>query len=570
MDARNHLRYWIAAALIVVGLVEFFLFSRPALGYTLCNLLFLVAYCLLWTKEVRPKLIDFAFMAVIVALALPYALFNNNVLRVLNAVALFFCWSVLLARRVVGEWVSWSRPIFILEAKLDWFVRPFAALIAPWRETFSRKRKAGALKPEEASPAAPTLTGSAPGNEDGSARFSAALEQAAQPTRRSSVVGQIIVAIIILLPVLSVVTWLLAQSDPIFARYLHEALNWIRLLRLSTVVWHLIIMVVLLPFILSFIWTIRARRLYIISRKASESDGVPVERQRFIPGLLSSIVLVSINVIYLLYAVIQFVYLFSGFQGTLPGNLTYASYARRGFTELVAVAVINIIVILVATKFTLRQGATGVIVRICNFLLIALAAVQLVSAFMRLLLYTSAYGLSQMRLFVFVFLSLVAVLFLILLAREIHERMPLFKAAVFATLIALITLNYMVPDALVARYNITHFVAGDLQVKTLDLNYLWSGLSVDSDLVVLQHADDISALGVKYAAQIFTFEMDLTSTPAVTSGSGRTWGYLNDSYSEVDGAHTAYFLPYKTLDQTSWRNYNYNLWRLKALTEGMH
>ncbi|MCL2881922.1 MAG: hypothetical protein FWF45_03390 [Coriobacteriia bacterium] len=55
MNTRSPLRYWIAALLIVVGLVEFFLFSRPALGYTLCCLLFLAAYCLLWTKEVKPR-----------------------------------------------------------------------------------------------------------------------------------------------------------------------------------------------------------------------------------------------------------------------------------------------------------------------------------------------------------------------------------------------------------------------------------------------------------------------------------------------------------------------------------
>ncbi|MCL2655050.1 MAG: DUF4173 domain-containing protein [Coriobacteriia bacterium] len=588
MDSKKQLRYWIAAILLVVGCVEFFLFSRPALGYMLCCLFFLAAYCCLWTKEVKPRLIDFVFMAVIVALALPYALFNNTTLRALNVVALFFCGSILFARRVTGEWVSWSRPVFIFEAGIAWVLRPFATLVAPWKETFAGRRRrtaaapagvasvagtAGAAQtPGEASktqPDSPESADSADSAEsaDADLRFSVTLEQAAQPNKRASVVLQIIVAVCIVVPVLSILISLLAKSDPIFASYMHDVLNWIRMLKISTAVWHLIIMIVLLPFMLSIIWTIRTRRLFVISKATSQSGGVPAERQRFIPGLIASIVLISINAVYLMYAVVQFVYLFSGVKGTLPGDLTYASYARRGFTELVVVAVINIIVILVATKFTRRQGASGVIVRVCNFALIALAGVQLVSAFTRLSLYTSAYGLSQMRVFVFVFLGLTAVLFLILLAREVHEKMPLFKAAVFATLAALIVLNYMVPDAFIARYNITHFVAGDLQTSKLDLNYLWSGLSVDSDLVVLQHADEISALGPKYSEQIANFKSDLGATPTDTSGTRRSWGYLDSEYAYGDRDGDIYFLPYKTLQQTSWRNYNYNLWRLKSIAE---
>jgi len=578
MSRKNHLRYWIAALLIVVGLVEFFLFSRPALGYTICCLLFLAAYCCLWTKESKPQPIDFAFMVVIVALALPYTLFNNNVLRALNAVALLFCWSVLLCRRVAGEWASWSRPIFILEAGFGWILRPFAALVTPWKETFFAKSQGGGEPSQEPEKIAEEkIAGEQDFGQYGqytqyahAPAPSASKQETPGKRRRGPVVFQVIIAICILLPTLSILIWLLAQSDPIFARYVHDVLRWISLLKISTAVWHVIVMIVLLPFVLSFIWTIRARRLFFISETNPEAHAVLAERQRFIPGLTAAIVLISINVVYLMYAVVQFVYLFSGFSGTLPGNLTYASYARRGFAELVVVAVINIVVILVATKFTRRQGVTGVIVRVCNFLLITLAGVQLASAFTRLSLYTSAYGLSQMRVFVFTFLGLTAVLFLILFAREISERTPLFKAAVFATLIALIALNYIAPDALVARYNITHFVAGNLQVKTLDLDYLWRDLSVDSSLVVLQHADKISALGSKYSEQIARFKADLVSSRASdSSGYTRGWGYLDSDYlaNQSGYSHAEYFLSYRNLDHTSWRNYNYNLWRMKSLAE---
>ncbi|MCL2332657.1 MAG: DUF4173 domain-containing protein, partial [Actinomycetia bacterium] len=509
MDKVKRIRYWIATLLIVVGLVELFLFSRPALGYMLCNLLLLAAYFCLWDKNAKPRMIDSLFIATIVALALPYALFNNLTLRVLNAIALFFCWSVLIVRRVAGSEISWDRPIFLAEAAFSWLIRPFAALVAPWRETFQARRVARqtATEPEPASP---------------------------RKSGRASVVFQIIIAVCIVLPTLAVLIFLLMQSDPIFARYARDVFQWIHLPNIGETAWHLIVMIILLPFVASFVWTIRARRLFLISEKARSRGALPADRPRFIPGLTAAIVLISVNVVYLAYAAVQFIYLFSGFSGALPDGLTYASYARRGFAELVAVAVINIVIVLVATRLTRRRGAAGVVVRVCNFVLVVLAGVQLASAAMRMSLYTQAYGLSQMRLFVFVFQGLIAAFFLILLAREFSERVPLFKLGVFATLAALIALNYMVPDACIARYNITHYLAGDLQVKELDLDYLWSGLSVDSSLVVLDHADAIAALGPKYADRIATLKEDLVSQPRGSLGSS-AWGYLCVQYQDRGG-----------------------------------
>ena len=541
MDNVKRIRYWIAVLLIVGGLVEFFVFSRPALGYALCNLLLLVAFFCLWDKDLKPRVVDYLLIVAISALALPYALFNNTMLRLLNAVALLFCWSILITRRVAGPVISWDRLIFLIEAAFGWLIRPFAALIAPWRELFRIRRETKLSEPP-----APRKSGRAP------------------------VVFQVVIAACIALPTLAVLTFLLMQSDPVFARYVRDLFQWIHLPNIGATVWHLIVMIILLPFVASFVWTVRARRRYFISEGVQEPDATPAERHRFIPGLTAAIVLISINLVYLAYAAVQFIYLFSGFSGTLPDGLTYAGYARRGFAELVVVAVINIVIVLVATRLTRRQGATGVVVRVCNFVLIALAGVQLASAVMRMSLYTQAYGLSQMRLFVFVFLGLVAVLFLILLARELSTRVPLFKLGVLATLAALIALNYMVPDALVARYNISHYLAGDLQVKELDLDYLWGGLSVDSSLVVLDHADAIAALGPKYADRIATLKGDLLKNPA--GSTGRAWGYLDQSlittgYGDSERADYVWSLPYKTLDKTSWRNYNYDLWRLKAICE---
>ena len=52
--------------------------------------------------------------------------------------------------------------------------------------------------------------------------------------------------------------------------------------------------------------------------------------------------------VYLLFLIAQLPYFFSAFAGLLPSGFTYAEYARRGFFELIAVAAINLGLLLFA------------------------------------------------------------------------------------------------------------------------------------------------------------------------------------------------------------------------------
>ena len=63
-------------------------------------------------------------------------------------------------------------------------------------------------------------------------------------------------------------------------------------------------------------------------------------------------VLITVNLIYVVFTVIQFTYLFGSISSFLPEGVTYAEYARRGFFELVAVTLINVSILIIIINLT--------------------------------------------------------------------------------------------------------------------------------------------------------------------------------------------------------------------------
>src|SRR3989338_4388090 len=65
----------------------------------------------------------------------------------------------------------------------------------------------------------------------------------------------------------------------------------------------------------------------------------------------------SVNVLFLLFIIIQVTYFFGGESNIILAGFTYDEYARRGFFELIAVALISLAILLLADKFS--SGENG-------------------------------------------------------------------------------------------------------------------------------------------------------------------------------------------------------------------
>src|SRR3989344_9251131 len=207
---------------------------------------------------------------------------------------------------------------------------------------------------------------------------------------------------------------------------------------------------------------------------------------QYTPGKIEGGILFgSLNVLFLLFIIVQLRYLFGGQSNISELGFTYAEYARRGFFELIAVAFVSLLLLFFTHTL------------VSKFLSLALTAQVLVimaSSFKRLLLYEDAYGFTTLRLYSHAFIVLLAVIF-VLLAWKIIAGFPesRFAFSAFLGVVAFVAaMNLINPDSFIARRNIERFAGSG----KLDADYLLS-LSEDAwpeTVKVLNHG----ALRAKY------------------------------------------------------------------------
>ncbi len=166
----------------------------------------------------------------------------------------------------------------------------------------------------------------------------------------------------------------------------------------------------------------------------------------------ASTVLVLLDALFAGFVALQVEYLFGGRDTLAAAGISYADYARRGFFELVAVAVVAGLVIVVLDVVVARRSRAQLVLSLG---LLALTAVVLVSALARLRLYQDAYGWTELR-----FVVLVAIGWLgagiaaagWLLAKR-QTRWMLHVLGV-VTVVALVGINVVGPGGFVAERNL--------------------------------------------------------------------------------------------------------------------
>jgi hypothetical protein len=120
-------------------------------------------------------------------------------------------------------------------------------------------------------------------------------------------------------------------------------------------------------------------------------------QKRWLGSTEAITVLVALDLLFAAFVVVQATYLFGGRDTLEAGGLTYSEYARRGFFELLAVAMVVGALVLGFEAFVARRSRAyliGIVALVC------LTLVVLASAFLRLRLYQDAYGWTELRFYV--------------------------------------------------------------------------------------------------------------------------------------------------------------------------
>jgi len=187
------------------------------------------------------------------------------------------------------------------------------------------------------------------------------------------------------------------------------------------------------------------------------------------------VVLGAVAVLFAIFVAIQLPYFFGG-RATVEATagLTLATYARRGFFELVAVAGLVLLLLLVVSAASPR-GAGRWVFRSLAALLLALVMLVIASAALRLRMYVAEFGLTTSRFYGAAFMAWLAASLLWFGATVVRGRPRRFAAGgVVAGLVVAFGLAAANPDAVIARTNLAR--AAD---RPVDVGYL-SDLSADA------------------------------------------------------------------------------------------
>jgi len=192
--------------------------------------------------------------------------------------------------------------------------------------------------------------------------------------------------------------------------------------------------------------------------------------KRFMGSTEAFVVLISVNLLFAFFVAIQFRYLFGGRANITAAGYTFSEYARRGFFELVWVAVISLLLFLVLNTITRRDTPRqGRAFSGLSVLLVALVLVILVSAFLRLLLYEDAYGFTSLRTYTHIFIPWLGFLLLATIVLEIIHRERHFGALLLlASFGFALTFGFFNIDQFIVRQNVARARAG----MELDGQYL--------------------------------------------------------------------------------------------------
>lgn len=241
--------------------------------------------------------------------------------------------------------------------------------------------------------------------------------------RTKSVVKRVAVGSIVALPFLLLFLILFSAADTVFFGYLKDLLEAVfgNIFKGFETFMSFVFKVVC-AFLVAVYFAIFNFSLYnedsSLRKFVRDTQNLGLNQKRNWDGLTATIFLSLINTLFFLFVVVQFYYLFAGEKNIIgsEANFTYAEYARRGFAELLMVAMV---VFAIGYVLNMKVNAVSRLQKIAfsanTVLLILFTFVISFSAQMRLALVESTYGFTTVRvtghyIYVIVDLLLIALL----------------------------------------------------------------------------------------------------------------------------------------------------------------
>ena len=310
--------------------------------------------------------------------------------------------------------------------------------------------------------------------------------------------GGVAIGLLVAAGLLVVVLPLLISADSVFGGYFADFRTWLSSLKPFDMAWKAIRVIAIALMLSSLFYAALhqdGKRWGIQAGVGGQAQAAAGPKAPLVPLVTA---LVAIDVVYALFVVVQFAFLFGGTEASaISGG--YAQYARSGFFQLVAVAVINLAIVLSVTRLANAAAARNPVLVACEMFLVLCTAVILVSAYWRMSLYISVYGLSLLRALTLLGMAFIAVCLAAAAIKVLRQDFAFFRVFFTAGIALWIAFNFLNVDARIAEYNVDGYLAG--RIDQVDVGYLAS-LSPDT----MPALEGLAAERPSYAAEVESWE----------------------------------------------------------------
>ena len=294
-------------------------------------------------------------------------------------------------------------------------------------------------------------------------------------------VKKIAISLLIVFAVVGVVIGLLISADSIFANIFENIANVFKNINISSTlrfVIRLVLIVVAYILILSFI--LKLNKEYNYQAKELKTNN---NKYAFTIKLL----LIALNIVYLVFCFIQIKSLFAKIN--IDTDFNYASYARTGFFQLMFVSFINFAVILLSNKFNENKEKS---IKILNLFLVIFTIVIAISSMYRMYMYQTEFGLTYLRMFVYIILITEILTFVPITIYIFYEKFDFMKCSFVICICIYCTINFINIERIIVDTNVNRTSS----TRGIDYEYICSIASEDSfDILEAElQKDNLNAL----------------------------------------------------------------------------
>ena len=301
----------------------------------------------------------------------------------------------------------------------------------------------------------------------------AASQDEASEKKKKRIIRSVALGLLICMPIVPMIVLLLGNADAVFGQMFYDLFFDFDLDTIENI-GTLIKIAIEILLVCGLAYGIF---VYFTNKECKESiEQMASAKKTNYDVYIAMTVNVIICVIYVIFSFIQIFGLFLG-KMTLPEGYTYASYARRGFFELVFVCLFNILLVLCTLAYFERTKALkGIltVISICTYVMVASSA-------FRMILYVSEYSLTFLRLFVLWALLMIALVMVGVLGYIFDSNFKLVRYLAITVTVGYLAFSAVHPDYWIARYNLA-------QSEDIDIYYLREELSLDAAPAFSGHA----------------------------------------------------------------------------------